>query len=35
MHKNWQELIKPSKLGTQPGNDARRMGNIIARAAMV
>ena len=30
MHKNWQELIKPSKLGTQPGNDARRMGNIIA-----
>src|SRR6202051_4370656 len=30
MHKNWQELIKPSKLGTQPGADARRMGSIIA-----
>jgi DNA-directed RNA polymerase subunit alpha len=30
MHKNWQELIKPSKLGTQPGTDARRFGSIIA-----
>jgi DNA-directed RNA polymerase subunit alpha len=30
MHKNWQELIKPSKLGTQPGPDARRIGSIIA-----
>src|SRR5271156_1354996 len=30
MHKNWQELIKPSKLGTQQGADSRRMGNIIA-----
>src|ERR1700712_3408452 len=30
MHKNWQELIKPSKLGTQAGTDARRFGRIIA-----
>src|ERR1700738_1368715 len=29
MHKNWQELIKPSKLGTQPGPDARRIGSLI------
>ena len=30
MHKNWQELIKPSKLGTQAGTDPRRIGSIIA-----
>jgi DNA-directed RNA polymerase subunit alpha len=30
MHKNWQELIKPSKLGMQPGADSRRIGSIIA-----
>ena len=30
MHKNWQELIKPSKLGTQAGADPRRIGSIIA-----
>jgi len=30
MHKNWQELIKPSKLATQPGADGRRIGSIIA-----
>ena len=30
MHKNWQELIKPSKLATQPGPDARRFGSIVA-----
>jgi DNA-directed RNA polymerase subunit alpha len=30
MHKNWQELIKPSKLGMQPGTDSRRIGSIIA-----
>src|SRR5580704_170382 len=30
MHKNWQELIKPSKLGMQPGTDGRRMGSIVA-----
>jgi len=30
MHKNWQELIKPSKLNTQAGTDPRRLGSIIA-----
>ncbi len=30
MHKNWQELIKPSKLNTQAGTDPRRIGSIIA-----
>src|SRR6201991_1891110 len=30
MHKNWQELIKPSKLNTQVGTDPRRIGSIIA-----
>jgi DNA-directed RNA polymerase subunit alpha len=30
MHKNWQELIKPSKLGVQTGHDPRRFGSIVA-----
>ncbi len=30
MHKNWNELIKPSKLGVNAGHDARRYGNIVA-----
>src|ERR1700744_5189298 len=30
MHKNWKELIKPSKLGVQAGTDPRRIGSIVA-----
>jgi DNA-directed RNA polymerase subunit alpha len=30
MHKNWQELIKPQKLGVSTGNDPRRFGTIVA-----
>jgi DNA-directed RNA polymerase subunit alpha len=30
MQKNWQELIKPSKLDVKAGDDARRVGNIVA-----
>ncbi len=30
IQKNWQELIKPSKLDVQPGNDARRLATVVA-----
>jgi DNA-directed RNA polymerase subunit alpha len=30
MHKNWQELIKPSKLAVNTSNDPRRFGTIVA-----
>jgi DNA-directed RNA polymerase subunit alpha len=30
IQKNWQSLIKPSKLEIQPGDDARRMATIVA-----
>lgn len=30
LHKNWQELIKPSKLEIEPGNDPTRQASVIA-----
>ncbi|GGG27003.1 DNA-directed RNA polymerase subunit alpha [Chelatococcus composti] len=30
IQKNWQELIKPSKLEVSPGDDARRVATIVA-----
>ena len=30
IQKNWQELIKPGKLQVEPGDDARRVGTMIA-----
>ncbi len=30
MQKNWQDMIKPQKLGVQPGPDPRRFGTIVA-----
>lgn len=30
LHKNWQELIKPSKLDIVPGNDPTRQASVIA-----
>ena len=30
IQKNWQELIKPTKLQTQAGHDAQRIGTIVA-----
>ncbi len=30
LHKNWQELIKPSKLDIVPGNDPTRQASVVA-----
>ncbi|CAK0764254.1 RNA polymerase subunit alpha [uncultured Gammaproteobacteria bacterium] len=30
IHKNWQELIKPSKLDVQPGDDPQRVATVVA-----
>jgi len=30
IQKNWQELIKPSKLNIEPGDDARRVATVVA-----
>lgn len=30
IQKNWQELIKPTKLEIKPGDDARRMATVVA-----
>lgn len=30
IQKNWQELIKPSKLNVEPGDDPRRMATVVA-----
>ena len=30
IHKNWQELIKPTQLVVKPGNDASRVATVIA-----
>ncbi len=30
IQKNWQELIKPSKLAVEPGDDPRRMATVVA-----
>ncbi|MGY8992308.1 MAG: DNA-directed RNA polymerase subunit alpha, partial [Rhodospirillales bacterium] len=30
IHKNWQELIKPSKLDIMPGTDPSRRATIVA-----
>ena len=30
IQKNWQELIKPSKLNVQPGADPRRLASVVA-----
>ncbi|MDB6454654.1 DNA-directed RNA polymerase subunit alpha [Falsirhodobacter sp. 20TX0035] len=30
IHKNWQELIKPTQLGVKPGADAARMATVVA-----
>ena len=30
IQKNWQDLIKPSKLAVEPGDDARRVATIVA-----
>jgi len=30
IQKNWQELIKPSKLEVVPGDDPKRMATIVA-----
>ncbi|NND41534.1 MAG: DNA-directed RNA polymerase subunit alpha, partial [Silicimonas sp.] len=30
IHKNWQELIKPTQLEVKPGNDPARQATVIA-----
>ena len=30
IHKNWQELIKPTKLDIEPGEEASRSASIAA-----
>jgi len=30
IHKNWQELIKPTQLDVKPGNDPARKATVIA-----
>ncbi|RMH46526.1 MAG: DNA-directed RNA polymerase subunit alpha, partial [Alphaproteobacteria bacterium] len=30
IHKNWQELIKPTQLDVKPGNDPTRQATIVA-----
>ena len=30
IHKNWQELIKPTQLVVQPGNDPARKATVVA-----
>ena len=30
IHKNWQELIKPTQLDIKPGNDPARQASVVA-----